>query len=387
MKSLVIASWLLVASTCIGTVEALASPKILFSDIDGSLLHYPSPDELATAENNDGNNKLLALPPSATGMKGVISSKTLAKCRDLRKAGIPLILISGMRTSTLLNRLPYLPKADAYCTEAGGRIFYPIDPETVEEDSDFFRTYQPLEYSGAQPTDLEAFGLREDLIWRQRMEDDQAAGVEGYAGNEVSSVRCMNEEDDGDEECLIDYENPYGFPLQEDVIPMKARKGRLWEYARQLESENDLVLDIKSYSTCFRVNKKFQTEQGKAIFEALLEGNLKLPPELEKSTNLGCIDIYPAFSGKRNCCEYIADKMGIGMSAESVCICDDDNDVEMALACTHAYVPLLTSESMKRTVEEHPSKFTATCQDGITAIAATEAALELIYDQAGKSNS
>jgi hypothetical protein len=34
-------------------------------------------------------------------------------------------LISGARLSTLLMRLPYLPAADAYVCENGGRIFYP----------------------------------------------------------------------------------------------------------------------------------------------------------------------------------------------------------------------------------------------------------------------
>lgn len=35
------------------------------------------------------------------------------------------MLITGARTSTLLTRLPYLPAADAYVAENGGRIFYP----------------------------------------------------------------------------------------------------------------------------------------------------------------------------------------------------------------------------------------------------------------------
>ena len=35
------------------------------------------------------------------------------------------VLITGARTSTLLTRLPFLPAADAYVAENGGRIFYP----------------------------------------------------------------------------------------------------------------------------------------------------------------------------------------------------------------------------------------------------------------------
>jgi hypothetical protein len=35
------------------------------------------------------------------------------------------VLITGARTATLLQRLPFLPSADAYVAENGGRIFYP----------------------------------------------------------------------------------------------------------------------------------------------------------------------------------------------------------------------------------------------------------------------
>ncbi len=35
------------------------------------------------------------------------------------------VLVTGARTATLLQRLPFLPAADAYVCENGGRIFYP----------------------------------------------------------------------------------------------------------------------------------------------------------------------------------------------------------------------------------------------------------------------
>lgn len=43
----------------------------------------------------------------------------------MRKGGIKLVLITGARVSTLLQRMAYLPAADAYICENGGRIFYP----------------------------------------------------------------------------------------------------------------------------------------------------------------------------------------------------------------------------------------------------------------------
>lgn len=84
---------------------------IVFSDIDGTLVHYPAENNLEMEEGN----RILQLPPSATGMRGITSSRTFVYCRELRREQ-KLVLISGMRTATLLKRLPYLPRADAYCT-------------------------------------------------------------------------------------------------------------------------------------------------------------------------------------------------------------------------------------------------------------------------------
>jgi hypothetical protein len=84
---------------------------IVFSDVDGTLVHYPVESNFDKEEGN----RILQLPSSATGMRGIISSRTLVYCRELRREQ-KLVLISGMRTATLLKRLPYLPRADAYCT-------------------------------------------------------------------------------------------------------------------------------------------------------------------------------------------------------------------------------------------------------------------------------
>jgi hypothetical protein len=277
-------------------------PKIIFSDIDGSLVHYEK--NTGDNDNKERDDTILALPPSATGMKGIISFQTLALCRELRQKGVKLVLVSGMRTSTLLNRLPYLPKADAYCTEAGGRIFYPTEVinEEDEEVESPFQQWSTVEIPGddsdIEDDYLKAFGLREDRTWRERMELVTAAGGDGYAGNEVFSDRCEGIDDD--EECLIDYENPFGFPKQQDVIPTDQRKGSLWKFAQELQQEGGFVLDTKSYSTCFRVNRKHQTGAAQDKFQGLLNGDIVHPVELGKSTNLGCIDYYPITSGKRN---------------------------------------------------------------------------------------
>lgn len=54
--------------------------------------------------------------------------KTLQDLARLRSQGVLLVLITGARSATLLQRLPFLPQADAYVCENGGRIFYAGSP-------------------------------------------------------------------------------------------------------------------------------------------------------------------------------------------------------------------------------------------------------------------
>jgi hypothetical protein len=67
----------------------------------------------------------------------------------------------------------------------------------------------------------------------------------------------------------------------------------------------------------------------------------------------------------------------------TVCICDDDNDLEMALACGHAYIPEVSSVSMANVMAAHPDHFTQTGGAGQKHMltAASEAALSMILAQ------
>ena len=79
-------------------------------------------------------------------------------------------------------------------------------------------------------------------------------------------------------------------------------------------------------------------------------------------------------------CQYIANELGFNLATESVFICDDDNDIEMALACSHSYIPSLTSKTMVDILLMNQSNFTQTFGPGIASTAATEAALNAIYE-------
>lgn len=235
---------------------------IVFSDVDGTLVHYPK-----KIPRGERNNAIIKLPPSTTGMRGVISSKTLSQVQDIRKKGAKFVLVSGMRTSTFLNRLPYLPRADAYCTEAGGRIFYP-----VEKDDNSF-SVKPEKYDGCTSEDLEPFSIVEDMEWRKQMET-----VTGKYG--LGDLRELAS-------------NPSKVP------PLNERDGLLWDFARFLISKG-YTIDTEGYSSCFRVNQKQQEKITASEFAALTNGEVKLWDGLGRSVNLSCVDFYPAQSGKKN---------------------------------------------------------------------------------------
>ncbi|KAF6266171.1 hypothetical protein COO60DRAFT_1475933, partial [Scenedesmus sp. NREL 46B-D3] len=162
---------------------------ICFSDIDGTLVHYL--DDPAQLQEIVGD--ILMLPQSSTGRLGIISQASLAKAAELRRAGTAVVIISGARTSTVLQRLPYLPAADAIIAENGGRIWYP------------------------DPSGLTMCPLKEDLQWRQQLAD-----VTG--------------------------------PPDQDTLPPLDRKGALWDWFRLLHRDG-WNLDANSYSTAFRLTK------------------------------------------------------------------------------------------------------------------------------------
>jgi hypothetical protein len=204
-------------------------------------------------------------------MRAVISQGTLQKCQEIRQSGRKLVLVSGMRTTTLLQRLPYLPRADAYCSEAGGRIFYPTsDMNEIK--------IVPLPYKGATAESLSPFGLEEDLEWRTIMEE--AAGSDGFEGQDLASMSSGTAQ----------------------MIPASRRRGPLWEFARELEILG-LVLDTKGYATSFRVTARQQpasSMQSKEAFRNLQEQNIAFPSEVATRTNLGSVDFYPVSSGKKH---------------------------------------------------------------------------------------
>jgi hydroxymethylpyrimidine pyrophosphatase-like HAD family hydrolase len=360
----------------------------VFSDIDGTLVHYPPAHVMQqdiNTRNDDGdidNNKndLLYLPPSKTGQRGVISSKTLLLCQQLRNEGVPFVLVTGARSTTLFQRLPYLPRADAYVSESGGRIFYPnFSINDVVDGMVDGVLVHPQPYEGCPSSHLESFTLVEDLLWRNEISNLDCAGTDGYS---ILAPRAGSD----------------GFSTLTPPIPIDQRSGKLWAYARSMQKKG-FFLDSSGYATAFRINRKHQEDDIASTFDEFLEqcnNREGVPEELGCSTNLGCVDFYPKMSGKKNVCDYLIRKFiktcsngedeSITLKSHAYCLCDDDNDVEMALACRTAYLPSVTSESMRRLASESKNVIVTETEERKESLA-TEAALEMILNDIFKSNS
>jgi hydroxymethylpyrimidine pyrophosphatase-like HAD family hydrolase len=313
--------------------------KLLFSDIDGTCVHYQDSDEFEIEEDEsleDGRlvrvqfknhpysrvpSSVVAmlLPPSSSGEQGIISLRTIQCYAAIRALGRKVVLISGCRYSTLIQRLPYLPAADAYVCESGGRIFYP--------DSSI-------------PT---AVGLKEDMEWR----------------NHHSSVAGMSTPPQSDEK-LVEYADSN---TEWGLLT-------LWNLFTRLKKEG-LTLDRNNYSTAFRVRIPRQRWQDAYADE--------LDDSLAYAENLGSVDIFPATSGKKNAAFYLMEKFEVKTDGQdSVFMCDDDNDIELAQAVRNAYLPSITSDTMQQIAEQNPAKFTVAGQDSVLA---TEEILQQLLEE------
>lgn len=280
--------------------------RIVFSDIDGTIMHEP--------KEIDRDAAILLTPPSASGRQGVISAATLHLVAELRAKGALFVVISGARLSTLLMRLPYLPTADAYVCENGGRILYP--------GSDL-------------PT---ACPVTEDAEWRSS-HDSVAGGVE------------------------------------QDAVPPSERKGSLWDFYRQLQADG-WSLDANGYTTSFRVHIK-----GGKTLEQFQEVAAARPPGLACSFNLGAADFYPSTSGKVMAARHLMRRFS-APAAGCCFLCDDDNDLELAAEVGKAFLPSVTSDSVRSAAEARPEHFVVARAAG-QGVAATEEILREVIKHYG----
>lgn len=147
---------------------------------------------------------------------GRVSLESLKLAARIRSSGARLVLVTGTRYSTFASRLPYLPRADAYCIEDGGRIFYPKETVTDKGEAEDGGSDGGEESAVGDPslTGHAPSALREDLAWRAKMESI-TGGVS-----------------------------------QDDKAP-EDRAGPLWDLYRKIVAEG-FEVDTKSYYTMLR---------------------------------------------------------------------------------------------------------------------------------------
>uniref|UniRef100_A0A7S1XIB5 Trehalose-phosphatase n=1 Tax=Erythrolobus australicus TaxID=1077150 RepID=A0A7S1XIB5_9RHOD len=284
-------------------------PRVLFSDIDGTLVHYPKHfEEYAVVETLDEERKSATLRyletgeriecvvlSSLTGGQAFLSRRTLELVRQIRERGVLFVMITGARSSTYMQRRAQLPSADYEFFENGGR-----------------------------------------LIARGTLDAEWTRSFSAQIGSDVLSE-----------------------PVPDTFPPPEKRDGELWELFRELKAEQGWHIDTKDYFADFRVDLK-KSSIADAVMggktcdaEAQLAAKVAARPGLASSMNLGKADVYPAKSGKRNAAAEILRRENIS-AAESAAMFDDDNDIELGELCAHAFLPSVTHPSVLAAVERNP---------------------------------
>ncbi len=299
----------------------MASPKVLFSDLDGTLVHYPThfseyatlirgDDERAVVQYHDTNEfRECAVLHSLTGGKAYISYRTLELIAQLRAIGVKVVLISGARSSTYASRRPKLPEFDFEFFENGGRKL--------------------------------AAGVL-DVEWTKTIAPDT--------------------------------------PQYSELVPKQPtpteRSGELWRLYETLDRQG-WKLDARDYLTSFRVHTHANGKSAQLFKDEVVP--MLSERKLATSYNLGKADIYPVASGKANAARHILDSLNLS-PAEAVAMFDDNNDLELGALCGRGFIPGVTHPSVLDAMKDNPH-WTLTSRPGFLG---TESALEAIIELRNK---
>lgn len=308
----------------------MADIRAIFSDIDGTVVHYEktmkaqgyvmldTSGEVNTSSSVDScivqgvrsgvavervqwlhvpsGTRLWCLKvPSLTLGGGYISEATLGMADELRIAyGVPFILMTGARTSTMLMRRKSatLPTTEYDICEGGGKLW---------------------RRNGAPPlADAEL-----DEGWTQ-----QFAAVTG--------------------------------PMEQLDSEPSTRIGPLWDVFRILDADG-FHLDAKSFSTSFLVDvsKSSLVASGQC---STAEAEIYLKRKFESDdfarrfhvtyiTNLGKGQVCPVGCNKQAAMLHVAHALCIDTSS-CVALFDDENDLEFAKLCGAGFIPSVAHASV-----------------------------------------
>lgn len=302
--------------------------KVLFSDLDGTLVHYPKEiqeyadivdvnPERNTAtivHRNTGVSRECVTLTSKTGGASYMSLRTKELIAELCATGVVFVIITGARTSTYIARRPHLPPADFEFFENGGRklVQGKLDPE-----------------------------------WSDRF---------------LAQVGSIAERT----------------KLLPELPPPEKRDGTLWSLYNEMIADG-WKIDARDYTTNFRVD--VNKTDGKTVedFQAIIVRECS-KRGLASSFNLGKADIYPMGSGKANAARHVLEILGIDRK-DSVAMFDDDNDLELGALAGRSFLPGVTHPSVLQAMKSEPT-WTLMEQRGVLG---TESALERILELRKKS--
>lgn len=286
---------------------AAPSATVTFSDLDGTLVHYPkefssyadivhtddSTDRVVIEYKDSKIRRTCIALPSKTGGIGYISERTHDLVKQLRNLpNTRFVIITGARASTYAGRRLLLPTSDFEFFENGGRKL--IDGHLDHSWSDQFQ---------------------------------QSVG-------DIPHVADLS-------------------PTAEMKEPVE-RDGKLWDLYRTLKAQH-WYLDADDYTTNFRINIKKSEGKTPEQFLNLIRNELDIKTNygLDSSFNLGKADIYPLKSGKANAAKHILQTLNVEAS-DAVALFDDDNDIELGKLCGASYLPSVTHESVLKAKEGRP---------------------------------
>ncbi|EME31588.1 uncharacterized protein Gasu_12590 [Galdieria sulphuraria] len=223
--------------------------RIVFSDLDGTLVHYPqelkrysqieqlNDGKFVVRYKDSGEERICLALPSTTRGYSLISLETCQRIEEIREKGVYFVYISGARTVTFENRRSLLPIVDFEVFENGGVI-----------------TQQG----------------KVDQEWQQT--------ISSFIGSNYS-LRT----------------------------PVEERQGSLWD-AYRLLLQKGFKLDADGYLTQFRVKKpQGNTELDKEW--SIMESEIQQKLNVKVVCNLNELDVIPSIAGKENAAKHILKKL------------------------------------------------------------------------------
>eukprot|EP00164_Ancoracysta_twista_P010798 GFYU01016418.1.p1 GENE.GFYU01016418.1~~GFYU01016418.1.p1 ORF type:complete len:297 (+),score=39.14 GFYU01016418.1:157-1047(+) len=211
----------------------------VFSDLDGTLVHFPcefhewgaqvrGKDKNLYTDTITGDERECVVLPKSTLGHGMISKRSLSLVDDLRQMGVLFVVVTGARKSTLLERWEYLPPADVYICENGGRIYLGSQDKLDREWSDRFQNITD-DIETTKPENE-----REGCLW-DVYRDLKSKGFDLDTRSYWANIRVNAEHEQiKDELAKLPAELTYAYNLGKcDIYPAVSGKGNACKYIKE----------------------------------------------------------------------------------------------------------------------------------------------------------